>query len=111
MKDNFYFKNYIHEYFPVNLPRQNASPRSQMSSRANEAAEAQIQGGSNIPPLCDSNVLDPHSILMNSQEQTGVGMSSQTFTLHLFATHRHAVRLENQHSDHSQFNLRSLLAD
>lgn len=82
-----------------------------MSARTNEAAEAQIQGGSNTIPLCDSNVLDPHSNLMKSQEQTGAGMSSQTFALHHFATHRHPVRLENQHSAHSQVNLKSLLVD
>lgn len=110
MKDNFHFKNYISEYFPVNLPTRSASSRSQMSARANEAAETQIQGGSNTTPLCDSNVLDPHSNLTNSQEQTGVGMS-QTFTLHLFATHRHAVRLENQHNGHSKFYLKSLLVN
>lgn len=61
--------------------------------------------------MCDSSVLDPHSNLMNSQEQTGVGVSSDTFTLHLFVSHRHAVRLENQHSGHRQFNLKSLLVD
>lgn len=108
MKDNFYFKNYINEYFPVSLPRQNASLRSQISAMANEPEKAQIQGGSNTTALCDSNVLHPHSNLMKPQEQTGVGMSSQTFNLHHFATHRHAVRLENQHSGHSQFNLKSI---
>lgn len=111
VKDNFYFKKDINEYFPVNLPRQTASSKNQMGARANEAAEAQIQGGSNTIPLCDSSVLDLHSNLMKSQEQTGAGMSSQTFTLHDFATHRHVVRLENQHSGHSQLNLKSLLVD
>lgn len=43
-----------------------------MNAKANGATEAQIQGGSNITPLCDSNVLDPNGNLMKSQEQTGV---------------------------------------
>lgn len=66
-KGNFYLKNYINEYLPVNLARQTALSRSQMSTRTNEAAEAQFQDGSNTTSLGGSDVLDPHNNLMKSQ--------------------------------------------
>lgn len=66
-KGNFYLKNYINEYFSVVLARQTALSKSQMNTRANEAAEAQIQDGSDTTSLDGSDVLDPQSNLMKSQ--------------------------------------------
>lgn len=85
---NFYLKNYISEYFPVSVARQTASSSSQMSAKSNEAAEAQFQDGSKSTTLGGSNVLDPYSNLMKSQEQIGVCLSSQTFMPHHLATPR-----------------------
>lgn len=48
-----------------------------MNAKANGVPEAQIQGGSSITPLCDSDVLDPNTNLKKSQEQTGVAWAAR----------------------------------
>lgn len=88
-KGNICLKNYINGYFPVDLSKQTASSKSQMSATANESAEAQVQDGGNTTSLDGGDVLGPHSNLMKPQDKMGVCLSSQIFTLHHLATPRH----------------------